>query len=268
MRTIAFVGASGTGKSYRAAMVSAQNGADAIIDDGILISHGKILAGSSAKKERTRIASVKHALFIRDDYADEMRCAIKNADIKCLMILGTSEAMAERIANRLEVAPIEQIIRIEDVATEEEIKIARDMRLNQGKHIIPVPTFEIKKDFSGYFMQSLGDFFKKSVNDNESGGKSIVRPAFSYMGDFIISDNAVREMIKHEAQSVNGVKVRSVKLRKTEHGLHIDMIISMKYGKGIYDTGKEIQKRIKGNIEKYTSINVRRVYVTVKELVL
>ena len=51
MRVIAFVGPSGTGKSYRSVMVSQQYGADAIIDDGLLISHGKVIAGTSAKKE-------------------------------------------------------------------------------------------------------------------------------------------------------------------------------------------------------------------------
>ena len=56
MRVIAFVGPSGTGKSYRSVMVSQQYGADAIIDDGLLISHGKVIAGTSAKKEpRLRI---------------------------------------------------------------------------------------------------------------------------------------------------------------------------------------------------------------------
>ena len=43
MRVIAFVGPSGTGKSYRSVMVSQQYGADAIIDDGLLISHGQKL---------------------------------------------------------------------------------------------------------------------------------------------------------------------------------------------------------------------------------
>ncbi len=37
MRVIAFVGPSGTGKSYRSVMVSQQYGADAIIDDGLLL---------------------------------------------------------------------------------------------------------------------------------------------------------------------------------------------------------------------------------------
>ena len=48
MKVIAFVGPSGTGKSYRSVMVSQKYGADAIIDDGLLISHGKVIAGTSA----------------------------------------------------------------------------------------------------------------------------------------------------------------------------------------------------------------------------
>ena len=58
MRVIAFVGPSGTGKSYRSVMVSQQYGADAIIDDGLLISHGKVIAGTSAKKEPTKNSMV------------------------------------------------------------------------------------------------------------------------------------------------------------------------------------------------------------------
>lgn len=266
MKTIAFVGASGTGKSYRAVTIAGINGADAIIDDGILISRGKILAGSSAKKEHTRIASVKRALFVNDNHANEVKAAIQNENINCIMLLGTSVAMVNRIADRLELQPIEKIIKIEDVSTEEEIRLAQHMRLNQGKHIIPVPTVEIKKDFSGYFMQSLG-FFKKNETEKYNGEKSIVRPTFSYMGDFIISDNAVRSLIKYEAEQIDGVRFHNARLRKTEHGLHIDLTISVKYGKSIYNIGSTVQKRVKSNIEKYTSINVRRVYILVKELI-
>ena len=73
MRVIAFVGSSGTGKSYRSVMVSQQYGADAIIDDGLLISHGKVIAGTSAKKEPTKIASVKHALFMNPSQVNEIK---------------------------------------------------------------------------------------------------------------------------------------------------------------------------------------------------
>ena len=44
MEVIALVGPSGTGKSHRALLVAHNNQADAIIDDGLYIKDGKIIA--------------------------------------------------------------------------------------------------------------------------------------------------------------------------------------------------------------------------------
>ena len=51
MKVIAFVGESGTGKSHRAIKLAHRYGLNAVIDDGLLILDGKILAGVSAKQE-------------------------------------------------------------------------------------------------------------------------------------------------------------------------------------------------------------------------
>ena len=48
MRIVGFVGASGTGKSHRAQEAAKLCGADAIIDDGLLISDRRVIAGVSA----------------------------------------------------------------------------------------------------------------------------------------------------------------------------------------------------------------------------
>ena len=141
MKVIAFVGPSGTGKSYRSIMVSRQHGADAIIDDGLLISHGKVIAGTSAKREATKIASVKHALFMNRPQVEEIKKALSSSGVKCLMILGTSDGMVKKIARNLDVGEISDIIRIEDVATQKEMDMAVRMRRVEGKHVIPVPTF-------------------------------------------------------------------------------------------------------------------------------
>ena len=50
IKTYAFVGPSGTGKSYRAQLVANSKGINYIIDDGLLISGNEVLAGKSAKK--------------------------------------------------------------------------------------------------------------------------------------------------------------------------------------------------------------------------
>ncbi len=269
MKTIAFVGPSGTGKSYRSIFVSRQYNADAIIDDGLLISHGKVIAGTSAKKESTRIASVKHALFMNDSDAKEVKDALQKSNIKRLMILGTSEKMARQIAGRLGVGPIEQIIRIEDVSTPNEIKTAQNMRITQGKHVIPVPAPEIKKDFSGYFLHPLR-FFQKNLDteiDTEESDKSIVRPSFSYMGDFMISDNVLINMTEYEAKKIEGIyKINSTNIRKTTHGVHLDISATYVYGCNIFDVSRKLQLIVRKNIEEYTAVNVRRVHIYVKSL--
>ena len=54
----ALVGESGTGKSFRAKLIAEKNGIDAIIDDGLLIKDDKILAGKTAKHEKTYMGAV------------------------------------------------------------------------------------------------------------------------------------------------------------------------------------------------------------------
>ena len=51
-------------------------------------------------------------------------------------------------------------------------------------------------------------------------------PHSSYMGDYIISDNVINSIAIHEAQKINGlIKVQNINLRKTGHGVHIDMTV-------------------------------------------
>ena len=269
MKVIAFVGPSGTGKSYRSVMVSQKYGADAIIDDGLLISHGKVIAGTSAKKELTKIASVKHALFMRSYQVSDIKRALKKYDIKCLMILGTSDGMVEKIAHNIGIGNIEQIIRIDEIATQEEINMAKRMRTVEGKHVIPVPTFEIKKDFSGYFLHPLRRFQKNLDTEIASAeaDKSIVRPTFSYMGDYVISDSVINSIAMHESMNIQElVKIQNINLRKTGHGVHIDMTVILTYGCNIFEVCRKIQLAVKDNIERYTSVNVRRVNILIKNL--
>ena len=68
----ALVGESGTGKSFRAKLLAQKYNIDVIIDDGLLIQEDKILAGHSAKREKTFLAAVKVALFDDKEHRDEI----------------------------------------------------------------------------------------------------------------------------------------------------------------------------------------------------
>ena len=54
IKVYAFVGPSGTGKSYRAQMVAKEKNTHFIIDDGLLVKDNEVVAGKSAKKADTR----------------------------------------------------------------------------------------------------------------------------------------------------------------------------------------------------------------------
>ena len=122
-----------------------------LIDDGILVKDNNIIAGSSAKRAPTKIETVKRALFINKRQKDEMVKAIRKNKVDAILILGTSDKMVDEIAQNLELPKISKRVYITDVASEQEIESAKKMRTTEGKHVIPVPTFEIKKQFSGVY---------------------------------------------------------------------------------------------------------------------
>lgn len=206
IRVYAFVGPSGTGKSYRAQMVAGQNNISYIIDDGLLINENEVVAGESAKKAPTKIETVRHAVFIDEKDRKEMVKAIKKYKPESILILGTSDSMVEKIAHNLELPKIEKTIYIQDVATEREMKTARNIRVTEGKHVIPVPTFEIKKEFSGFILDPL-QIFKSNGSGKKPyiSEKSIIRPTFSYLGNFTIADTVFRQIVEYLAKKQEGV---------------------------------------------------------------
>ncbi|HPB16469.1 MAG TPA: hypothetical protein PK870_02315, partial [Clostridia bacterium] len=161
IKVYALVGPSGTGKSHKSTLLASDMGITHIIDDGLLISENRVIAGKSAKKEATKIASIKRAIFDDNDHRKEVAKAIKASKADSILILGTSDKMVNEIAQKLEMPPVQKIIRITDISDEEEIAIATKSRQEKGKHVIPVPTFEIKKDFAGYLLDPLYIFRRR-----------------------------------------------------------------------------------------------------------
>ena len=269
MKTYAFVGPSGTGKSYRAQMVANERGINYIIDDGLLISGNEVLAGISAKKAPTKIETVRNALFQNDERKKEIQDVIKKKKPESILILGTSDEMVKRIAENLEFEPISETIYITDVATEEEMATARNMRVTQGKHVIPVPTFAIKKDFSGYLLDPL-QIFKSTGKGKEPyiSEKSIIRPTFSYLGNFKISDTVFKQIVDYVAMKTEGInKIYRTIIKKHEgfdDGIYIYLEVIIEFGYNINDTMQILKRNIIKEIEKLTAMNVLSMEIVVK----
>ena len=273
MDVIALVGSSGTGKSHRALLVAHEHRADAIIDDGLLIKDGKIIAGYSAKREASKIMAVRRAVFILPGHAEEVHAAIMREQPRRILILGTSENMVHKIAKILELPTISRIIHIEDIATKQEMARAYTCRIKEGKHIIPVPTIELKPHFSGYLIDPIQSFFKKSrTHRRRLGEKSIVRPIFSYYGKLIIDDSAITAIVsrivvdKEYITKAAKIRVRHIWRGDEDCGIEISCELVMSYGKHIPTFISQVQKKVKEAIEYMTGMIVQEVNITVKAL--
>ena len=270
IKVYAFVGPSGTGKSYRAQMVAGEKDVHFIIDDGLLINENRVVAGESAKKASTKIETVKKALFLHDDEKKVIQKALKKYKVKKILILGTSDGMVEKIAENLGLPKVSDTTYITDVATEEEMKTARNIRVTEGKHVIPVPTFEIKKDFSGYLLDPLQIFKSKGKGKQPYiSEKSIIRPTFSYMGNFTISDSVFRQIAEYQAEKMPEIyKVLRTRVQNYGEGPLIDMEVSVVYGYNVAEGLIEFKKKIVKEIENLTAMNVVKLDVVAKNIVV
>lgn len=266
IKVYAFVGPSGTGKSYRAGLVASEHGISYIIDDGLFIKDNEIVAGNSAKKAPTKIETVKQALFIENEEKDEVIKAIKKHKPDKMLILGTSDNMVKKIAANLGLPEISKFIYITDIATKEEMETAKRIRQTEGKHVIPVPTFELKKDFSGYILDPL-QIFKSKGNGAKPyiSEKSIIRPTFSYLGNFTISDSVFRQIVEYMADKAPAIyKIAKTRVDNSEVGPYIYLEVIIRYGYNVITSVQEFKQKVKKEIEQLTAMNVQSIDVVVK----
>lgn len=263
---VSFIGVSGSGKSTRAIRVAREYNIEYIIDDGLLIHGSAIITGSSAKRADTKMESVRQAMFLDPARAENMRRALVEHLPSALMILGTSEAMLTRICENLWLNQPSIRIRIEDVSSEEERNLARQTRLSEGKHTIPVPSMEIKHEFSGYLAEPFAKFWQRfdfgmfSSQQSQTIAdldKTVVRPTFSTLGSYAMSDQAMKDLVSMLACAVDGVEsVVGQKVHKEPYGIILDLDLSIYYGSSAQSVLAEVQSAVSAGVEQYTAVNV------------
>ena len=195
-----------------------------------------------------------------------MKKAIKQYKPERILILGTSDGMVQKIAQNLNLPPIEKIIYIQEIATPQEIQEARRSRVTEGKHVIPVPTFEIKKDFSGYILDPLQIFkFKGRGAKPYISEKSIIRPTFSYMGNFTISDTVFRQLTEYLAKREKAIfRVLKTRVENYGEGPSIYLEVMVEYGYNVIDAVENFKAKVIREIEKQTTMNVKSMDIVIK----
>ncbi|MCL2276848.1 MAG: hypothetical protein FWC21_03030 [Treponema sp.] len=276
-KIFALTGESGTGKSFHAKFVAQKYRIDFIIDDGLLIKDNRILAGHSAKKEKSFLAAVKVALFDEKSHRDEVARRLQNEKYRRILILGTSEKMVHKIASRLQLPPVGKLIKIEDIATQEEIDKAIRTRRIEGKHVIPVPSQEIKKNYPNIFYDAIRIFQKRKTGAQVQIGigpiptlheKSLVRPEYSKHGRVIISETALIQLVTYFVDEYNKeIKIKTILVKHAEMGYRIVMTIDIPYGIQLGGNIHELQQNVIDNIERYTGILIEEINIIIDKVI-
>lgn len=266
-KVFALVGKSGTGKSFRARLVAEHYNIPLMVDDGLLIKDKTIIAGRSAKKEENYVGAIKTALFDDIGHRRQVLEAIKSEKPPRILLIGTSEKMVSKVAVRLELPPIAQYINIEEISSQEEIERAIKSR-KEGKHVIPVPSIEVEKDYSQIFLDSIKVLFKKKFGRGKKAStfeKSVVQPDFDSngkKGSVTITEAALTQMILHCIDEFNcEIRVRKIRVGRHAGSFHIKISIEAFYGDNINEELYNLRKYIAEKIERFAGIILSEVSI-------
>ncbi len=264
----AFVGPAGTGKSHRATHVAKQYGIDVIIDDGLVISRGRILAGRSAKSEVNRLRAIKRAIFEYEDHRDEVvRYLTKNPPEK-LMILATSDGMINKIVKRLGLNPPSKFIKISDISSPKEIEAALRERREKNQHVVPVAKAQVQQNFAGKLVSQIRGFFRG--RDKDESRNTIVKPLFSFNGKVTIEHDALVEMSKKLLVLGNHVKkIRELEIEIYDDKISMNIEVDLNLGgKSALSIARTLQRKIFKGLSYLTGMEIRQVNIRVNEIFL
>lgn len=191
------VGKSGTGKSHHAATVASEVGTSCLIDDGLLVSGGRAVAGYSAKFEASPLAAVRRALFADGVHRSEVYRGLCTLAPEAVVILGTSRHMVEVICSRLALPATEiEWINVAQVVEASAINTAVKLR-SEGRHAIPInqPALDRPARVSQLFQAVLQRIRVSPVSATVMEASPIVvRPMFA-SGSIHIHSRAVRQCV-------------------------------------------------------------------------
>lgn len=269
MEVYGLSGKSGTGKSHNASKLCRELGIEGLIDDGLFIRGTEIVAGKSAKKENTKLGAVRCAIFNEEEHRRSVARAIKESGLDKLLVLGTSDDMVRLICEKLELDPPVRIVKIEEITTAAQRKIARKSRDEGGIHVIPVPTLQVKKQFSGYFIDARKGFKRHLGTEMipDEFERSVVRPTYSYLGDFVISDRAIGDIVHCVADGMTGIdEILWVSSDNSSEGMFVRIILLLKFGCKVRQLAEALQSKVYDAVSSMTAFNVLGVDIEVRGL--
>ncbi|MCC5835891.1 MAG: hypothetical protein JJU20_14285 [Opitutales bacterium] len=268
----ALVGKAGTGKSFRAALLAHRYAIEHIVDDGLLIRGGKIIAGQSAKRESSFLAATRTACFLNPEHRMEVRDALREHKVQRILLLGTSDHMLRNNCIALGLPMPKKTVRIEDIATREEIATAILDRSQHGRHVIPLPAIEVRGSYPKIFAESFNVWLHRGWSwmgrgKRQAVEKTIVRPEYSHKGSVSIGEAALSQMVLHcVAEIAPEISVAKIRIRQRKEGCELRVILTVPLGHKLPMTLYQLREMMLAEIEGYTGIWISRLDLSVESL--
>ena len=216
--------------------------------------------------------AVRRAIFWDEEQREAVKKTLQKIHPDRILILGTSDRMVVTITKALDLPEPCKYIRIEDVARPEEMMKASEARHKEGKHVIPVPTMELKPYFKGYLVDPL-KFFRNRKKEvpkrfSEQNERSVVRPVFSYYGKLSFSDRVIASLVRYAVKGMKKVRITGVSSEKSEsqlNGLILALDVSVRPGtpQEIKSVIHTMRDRIQREIEHTTGMSLETIRVNV-----
>jgi len=265
---LAFVGPAGTGKSERALSVARENAVDYIIDDGLIIARGQIMAGKSAKTEKNMVRAIRRAIF---SYPEHRQNAINFLSSKApcrILVLATSEDMLQKIIKALCLPGPDRIIYISEVSTRREIESALRERREKRQHTIPVSFTQIQRRFAGKLVRQIKGMFRWGKDDP----KTVVKPPFSFSGEVIIEENVLYTIARYllsYGDRVKKIKELEIESDSSTGSISVEVVINISSSPkkhSVFEIAKKLQRKVKRGLGYYTGIEIKKVDIKIDEV--
>ena len=94
-----------------------------------------------------------------------------------------------------------------------------------------------------------------------------MRPTYSYLGEYSISDKVIADVVYYLGGKTEGVdSVTKVLIENNPDGMRITISLICKFGFRIIDAARELQKVVTKNVGNMTAFHIKSVDIDIKGL--
>ena len=95
--------------------------------------------------------------------------------------------------------------------------------------------------------------------------KTVVRPTFSYLGKYEISDKVVSDIVELMAEATPGVaNVLWVSSQNSDEGMYIRVVLQFEYGSKVRTAALAMQRAVRDEVAYMTAFNVLGVEIEIR----